>query len=707
MNWFNNINISISYSPILFFAGILILLFYSIYSYKTTLPAISVFSKIVLISLRFFALLLILLLIFEPILKISSQNKIEPTNLVFIDNSTSISKFSTPQDITALTELVNDFAMKLEGPIELFTFGANLNEFKPEIDSLRFNEKSTELNSVIKQIDMTDNISSIVIISDGIINQNINPEAELKNLPFPIFTVGIGDTTESADLIVEQIVSNNFIYAGRESELEIIIRNNDLANTNASIQVFDNDSLIQTRNIELSNTGINRFVIPYVSSKEGKHKVTSKAYTRKTEKNENNNTLTKIINVLAAKKKIAIIAGSPSSDLSFIVNSIKKNEEYTSEQIVEIKNDNFYKNINNLEILRNADIIFLVGFPNSNTSVEYIREVRSIISSKKVPIFFAFTPSIDFKKTKLLDSLIPFELDAISNNYLDVQVKTTNTTQSLLGSSEKINKAWENLPPISLTKTTIKPFLSSQILLTSKSDENKPIIFTNTYNGRKSLIVTASNIWRWKLKGITKEYLFFDNFILNAIKWLSILSEDEYLSVSLNKSSYNLGENIPFIANLYDETFEPIENDLLLLKLTKDGQVNEFNFSSIGNGLYEVNVNAINPGLMNYTVELKNNPRNLPAINGTINIEPINIELIESNLNEQFLGSISASTGGNYYKLNETENIINDLNKVYLNKIYYKNIDNELRLSSFELILLIIVLLFSIEWIIRKIFRMI
>lgn len=707
MNWFDNINFSFSYSPIWLFLGIALILGYTIYIYRTTLPTISVLSKSLLTALRFSALFLILLLIFEPIIKISSQQKIEPTNLVFIDNSSSISKFSAPQDISNLERLVNRLETEVDGPIEFFTFGANLNEFKPELDSLKFNENTTELSSVIKHIKTTEDISSIVIISDGVINQNIIPEAELKAIPFPIFAIGIGDTAESVDLLVDQIVSNNFIYAGRDSELELIIKNIDLPSGNASVQVFDNDSLIYTKNIELSSTGVNRLRVPYFSKKEGKHKVSVKANTSKKEKNTNNNSLSKIINVLAAKKKIALIAGSPSSDLSFIANSIKKNDEFTFEQIVQISSTNFYKNNKNLETIKEADIIFLVGFPNSNTSLDFIEEVKSIITNKKVPIFFAFTPSIDFVKMKLLESVIPFKFDGISSNFSDVQVHANYTNKSLLGNSESISKGWENLPPVSLTLTNIKPVFSSQVLLSSKNNETKPMIFSNSIGSRKSIVVSASNIWRWKLKAGSVEYNYFDNFLLNSIKWLSIRSNDEFLSVSLNKSSYNLGETIPFIANLHDETFEPVDNEMITLKLLQNNEITEYNFNSIGNGLYEVNIDALNPGLLNYTVELANNSRELPSVDGTINIEPINIEFIQSNMNELFLESISTFSGGKYYQINNSQSFISDLNKVYLNKIYYKNTDKELRLSSFELILLIIVLLFSIEWIMRKIFRMI
>ncbi len=97
-----------------------------------------------------------------------------------------------------MKDFVNKFDSELDGKKQFYTYGANLNSFQPLKDTLRFNETSTELNSALNLIKETDNIASIVIIGDGILNQSINTDHELKNLSVPIFTVGIGDTTENS-----------------------------------------------------------------------------------------------------------------------------------------------------------------------------------------------------------------------------------------------------------------------------------------------------------------------------------------------------------------------------------------------------------------------------------------------------------------------------------------------------------------------------
>ena len=76
-------------------------------------------------------------------------------------------------------------------------------------------------------------------------------------------------------------------------------------------------------------------------------------------------------------------------------------------------------------------------------------------------------------------------------------------------------------------------------------------------------------------------------------------------------------------------------------------------------------------------------------------------------MKKNLLTAISENSGGKYYDINNTVNLLSELKSNYENKIYNEKIDKELRLSNFELILFLLVLFFSIEWIIRKFLQLI
>ncbi|MCB9210808.1 MAG: hypothetical protein H6609_15690 [Ignavibacteriales bacterium] len=664
--------------------------------------------KWTLISIRTVALFLILFLLFDPIIKISSTQIIEPETLIFIDDSRSISEFSDKAEIQKNKDLLNELDQNLEGKKRFILFGNSVKEFSdPNFDSISYNQTSTSFETILKEVKKIKDISSILVLSDGIYNVGSNPEIELINQPNPIFTVGIGDTTTYSDVKVEQIINNNFVYTNRETEIEIVLKHENLNGKNAIVELFDNNSLIETQSVKLSETGINRVRFPFITDKEGKHNLRVKTSLNSQEKNTSNNSKSTLINVLASKKKIAIISGSPSPDITAILGSIKNNENYEVNKIIEVNNGKFYSGTKNLKIIEESDIIFLIGFPNQHSDENFINEVSNIIVTQNKPLFIAFSNSIDLERAEKLPSIFPFKISNYSERFFDDQITSNINFSGILGDDDNSKNAWENLPPISLNLTRIIPNSTANVLMFDKSTKSFPIIFTNELNRQKSIVVNAANIWRWKLKTSQKEYLLFDNFILNSIKWLSIEQSDKYFTIKSNKENYRMGETIIFNANLYSDTFEPINNEKIIVELAQGESIQKITLASIGNGLYESELNLQSPGIYEYSAKLEINSRNLPVIKGNINIEPIELELIDGKMNTRFLQKISNETNGDFFLLNNTNDLVENLNEISNNKIYNKNIDNELRLSNLELILLLIVLLFSIEWIIRKIFRMI
>ncbi|MCB9206204.1 MAG: hypothetical protein H6611_02625 [Ignavibacteriales bacterium] len=708
MSLFQNISISLSESTYLLILGIFLILIYTIFIYRTTLPPISNLMKWTLISIRTVALFLILFLLFDPIIKISSTQIIEPETLIFIDDSRSISEFSDKAEIQKNKDLLNELDQNLEGKKRFILFGNSVKEFSdPNFDSISYNQTSTSFETILKEVKKIKDISSILVLSDGIYNVGSNPEIELINQPNPIFTVGIGDTTTYSDVKVGQIINNNFVYTNRETEIEIILKHENLNGKKAIVELFDNNSLIETQSVKLSETGINRVRFPFITDKEGKHNLQVKTTLNSQEKNNSNNSKSTLINVLASKKKIVIISGSPSPDMTAIIGSIKNNENYEVNKIIEVNNGKFYSGTKNLKIIEESDIIFLIGFPNQHSDENFINEVSNIIVTQNKPLFIAFSNSIDLERAEKLPSIFPFKISNYSERFFDDQITSNINFSGILGDDDNSKNAWENLPPISLNLTRIIPNSSANVLMFDKSTKSIPIIFTNEINRQKSIVVNAANIWRWKLKTSQKEYLLFDNFILNSIKWLSIEQSDKYFTIKSNKENYRMGETIIFNANLYSDTFEPINNEKIIVELAQGESIQKITLASIGNGLYESELNLQSPGIYEYSAKLENNSRNLPVIKGNINIEPIELELIDGKMNTRFLQKISNETNGDFFLLNNTNDLVENLNEISNNKIYNKNIDNELRLSNLELILLLIVLLFSIEWIIRKIFRMI
>lgn len=710
MSELENFSFSFSENPILLIFGVLLLIFYSIYVYRITLPQVNLLKKTLLIFLRTFALLLIFVLLFDPIIKFTYKEKTEPETLVFIDNSSSVKAFNRDNDLKRIKSLTDELKSSTVYKLKFFSFGKEVNEIENfTFDSLTFSETSTNLQLVFDEIKENKNISSLVIISDGIINEGLNPLYVQNNFLVPAYVIGLGDTTEQTEISIENITHNKFIYAGRTTQIEVAIKNLGLIDKDALIQFIDEKGNVEQKIIKLSRTQIDRVKFEYLTNDEGEHKLTFKVSVLDINIKLNHSKST-FIRVLPRKKKITIIGGAPSKDLSAIKSSLDEFEDFDVESIIQINKENFYSNNKDFENISNSDVLFLIGIPNQKTDPNLISIINNEIESKNKPFFFL--PSIDaeFSAYPKLKFSLPFKFEEINKNYVKVQPKISTLTNNLLGSDKSTLLEWSNLPPVDMNKTKIITNKSAEILLEGIIDISNqivPLIFSNNINNNKSLIITASNIWKWKTQASKKELLLFNNFVLNSVKWLTIKNEDEQFTANPIKKSFKIGESVIFNSNLYNEVFEPVNNAKIILEIKGDNYTETFNFYNISPGLYETKTEIKNPGRYSYSAKLFDNNVEKKSINGIFEIEPIELEYITKKMDKVFLKNLAQQSGGKYFNITTTENLNNLLQQNFNERIIYIYTDKELRLSSFELILVILVLLFAFEWFLRKYFKMI
>jgi len=253
-----NIGLTTSTNLLIILLCVIFLAAYSYYIYRYTLPAISKVGRYLLIVLRAATVALICFLIFEPLLTITKKESIQTKNYIFIDNSKSI----TVKDSSARANLVKSFIDKFSGDdrFVINTFGQSIREHRSNLsDSIFFNEANTNISKIFTLLnDTEENISSAILLSDGIITEGSDPTYLADKLNIPVFTVGIGDTNITPDILVKDIVYNQFIYKEKPTQVEAILTNYFLENRPAVVSLFEDDRLITTENITISNTGINK-----------------------------------------------------------------------------------------------------------------------------------------------------------------------------------------------------------------------------------------------------------------------------------------------------------------------------------------------------------------------------------------------------------------------------------------------------------------
>lgn len=637
---------------------------------------------------RSLVFLILLLILNDTNFKFYYDKKIPPKNYIFIDNSKSMAI----NDGVDRKKILEQTLSKISNDNKLFKFGEKVTPYE---NNLTFNEKLTDFNAIFDNINLSDNISSIVILSDGCNNTNSNPIFNAQKYEIPVITVGIGNPNR-LDFAIDKILAPDISYLNEKINITVNLAKNTNKNSSVDLALFNDDVLISSKKVDLKeyNTSVN-FTISFSTS--GVKNLNIKILNN--DADITNNIKGFSINVLNDYKKIVCITGSPSNDFGFVVNAIKSNPKNKVSTITIINNNKILENIDYNRAIDSADAIVLVGFPSKETPQNLLDKVNNAIATKS--LLYVLSYNVDFNKLKVLVENLPFSFKNISDSYLEVvpSINDKVVDNQIYG----VNKeTWEQLPPINYNATEFEAKSSARVLSFIKNKKNiitLPLIIEQNLFNKRNLAILGSDIWKWKLLFSQKNINIFDEFMNSSLNWIAIKDNFEKLKIKLDKTNYNLYENVNISAYLYDDARNPVDGQNLKIYLKSPKNKFSGYLTNYNAGLYTYSFEPKDTG--NYYITVVDEANKLSK-SFQFYVSNIELEMSQKYLNQKLMLELANSTNGKYFNINNIDSLYDYL-KLALKQtdIYKKNEFNFNFLSSLIPILLITLLL-SVDWFLRR-----
>ena len=707
---YEDIQISLAFPAFYLFLALILIAAYSYYVYRFTVPQINKSKKLLLTTLRTLALLALCLVLFEPILNLSRKFMLEPKNLVFIDNSRSLTIEDGTNRVLSVEKTLTDLSGKASADnLVFYAFGNDVSEISIDsLDKIDFSEGTTNFQEIFSYVRNSNfNIASISLITDGVITSGSNPYYEAVNLGIPVFTVGIGDTTQRKDVEIKKVLHNDFIYAETPTSIIASVSNKGFAGETVTVTLYEDNKFFSQQTIILSSSGIQNVSFDYKAQSSGEKKLSIEISPLKDEFTRANNKQIFYVKVLSNKIKVLLLASSPSADLTFINNALQRDDNIEVNSIVQISGERFLKPLNYQKI-DSADVMFLIGFPSDGAPEELLNRVLTKIRNAKIPYFLTLSSGVSLSRLARMGTELPFTINQNFSGIREVQPNITpdQLTNPILQLSEKnIFESWNNLPPVSQPSAIFNPRIESRTLAQIKVNNNvvnSPLILSNNFSGRRSIAVLARDIWKWKLQTAPKRLDLFDSFIINSLRWLRAGEEQKLVRVKTSKRNFSQGERIEFIGEVFDESLNPVSEAQVKIFISSDAGKLETDMQNVGAGLYEGSIIINEPGDYNYSAEALVNGRVSGKDNGSFNIGEIDIEMINPVMNYSLLNLLSKDTGGEFFFYDDYSDLLNKLNELKINSSKEKIVTSEIFLWSNIWMLITAIFLFSLEWFIRK-----
>lgn len=708
MGEIQNFSIQIHFNPLWFWIGFVLLVLYSVYAYKFTVPQVSKPFKFFLIFLRVSALLLILFAIFEPALNYDKIKTIEKKNYIFVDNSSSIVLKDSSENFAKVNSSIDELQNNLNGAAEILTFGNEIKNFgKRSPDSLMFSGVISNYAKIIDYLKQSEiNAASVVLIGDGIITDGVNPLYSAAKLNVPFFTIGVGDTTERKDIEIGSVLFNKFVYAGNETIIKADILNDGFAGENITAVLKENDIVISRKNLELKGESFNSLEFNYTPDESGDKKLMIQISNAENEFSYANNSKSFFLKVLDSKVNILVVSGSPSPDLSFILRTLERNDNFSVKRLLQINETDFLQNKNNIEsLIDSASIFVFAGFPSSETSGRLSARILESIDIQNKSLFFILSAGTDLNKLKMFDAHLPFAIGKISGSSLKAQPWDIESSNPIVKFGESAEEFWTNLPPVERSSSEITTKPGSSILAKAKTNNVEteyPLLVSNKTGAQRSVAILAKNIWKWKLQTSSTKNIFFESFINAVIKWLNADEDYDKINVNTSKQIYSLGETIQFNSQIYDESFNPVNNAEVRVEIKTDKEIFDLILSPSQAGIYEGNFETNLTGDFSYKAEVYLDEDLLGSDEGKFNIGDVEAEALDLRMNNNFLSLLASETGGEFSFAENISEVIPKINDIFENIKEERIEKKEIVLWSNEWLLIISIFLLSLEWFLRK-----
>lgn len=647
-----------------------------------------------LTALRFLSVTIIAFLLLNPLLKYSSNSTEIPVVVLAMDNSESVvNSADSARYRKELNGLFGELQNKLGNQVKLqsYLFGN-----KPVISSSpNFKDKQSDFSSLFSEISNVysgSNVGGMILVSDGIYNKGSNPSYLSKQIKFPIFTLGLGDTLTKKDLKIANIRSNSIAYLNNTFPAIIDIEADKCLGQSYNLSIFEGSSKVfETRLSAGSSSDFKSINVDLEASKPGVLHFTAVLSQLDGEVTWVNNRRDFFIEVIDARQKVLLAARSPHPDLSAIKQAIESNKNYqvsldvTGNPTLEKSND--------------YDVVVLHQLPSANHHAIFIEGLKA----KKIPLLFILGRQTNLSLFNNLN--VGLRYNATGGGF-NQTTGIMNPEFNLFENNESVKSNVPSFPPFAVPFGTFGYKDKSQIMvfqqIGSVNTEQPLICFNDEANNRYGFF-TGEGFWRWRLLDFERNnnQNVTNDLICKSIQYLVARNDRRKLRVYPTENTFYENEPIIFNAEYYNQSYELVNKPELKMNLTNEkGKNFTFIFSRTDNA-YKLDAGILPPGNYAYTVKVISGGNN-ESTSGKIIVKPLQLEYTDTKANHELLRQLSQNTGGKFLLLSQADQLADLILKMdSIKPVIYEQKDYR-DLINQKWVFFLILLLISMEWFMRK-----
>jgi len=687
---------------------------YTYFYYRRTIPPLKKSWRIGLAVTRASAVVLLLLALAETLLSFSPQMADPPVVVGLVDGSASM--FTPGGERTSFLrardtwhDLTGRFPDAVEA-VELFAAESLLAQGQlPDSGG-----QATAVGlafTALKQRYASSNLAAVFLFSDGNNNLGQLPEETAPDLGIPIIAVGMGHPDTGLAPHIAAVRVEEVVLANTPFSINVDVSTQRPGNLH--LRLLHDERQIGEQTVRFDAAG-RRVQVDFMATvtEPGIHNFRIEPGAQPDAGRSF------FVKALREKNRVLLFGFRPDWEFSFLNRTLAK--------ISRVEVTSVLQGIGGRDLLADGpravgewqsfDIIILVGPPEGwlkSTWAPVVQQIRG--SGKGVMVFLGETT---FSAAK---PALPYPLEFVQQSPLwrrgefPLAVDGRFLRHPLLSLAEtpdESRRIFESFPPFAaswqirqLPPAASVPLFHRSVDVNTPNAPPIPLVWTRNEAGAKALVINGGPLWRWSFNDASEPGSgnYYQQFLLRAVRWLSVIEDLDKQRIVADKEIYAAGEPVQLRGLLYDDGYNFLPRASVVAHIRPDSLSPSADSASAflppgGGDFYEATVTGLRPGVYDYFGRALIDNDTLMMTGGKLKVEVVGLEKTASGLNEPQMRAIAAKSGGRYY--HETEPIAAVDSLTFTARTY--TVRREIEIWNQSWLLLAIIVLFSGEWFFRK-----
>jgi len=676
------------------------------WSYKDLVPQISRLKRLILISLRGLGILLIAILLIEPLTTLYTEQISGDKLGVVVDISSSMLNMEKSGQRYEIAESLFTEYQPANVNKRYFGFADSLYPLKELPDSLSFKGQATNISRALAEpISLSDNqLGALLILTDGAGNLGIDPLKTAAAIDLPVYSLVVGSAQSQKDIYISKINCSPVGYTNTDIPLEVEIASFGYAGETAMLEIRDDKNILLSRRVTLPADGAySTAEFKLNLSQEGIKNLRAVIAAREDEVSGDNNTRTFTIKLLKDKINVLLLSSTLNWELTYLKKALSQDAHLDLDEAIGGAKGGIAAGDlpPTLEAWKDIELVIAMDLSSRALGVQ-LANLKAAVESGTGFLYIAGAKSSIIRLGDW-DEILPVKsnlrVSVEEGEFFPIPGK-----QAIVRAVTDIEGLrWDDLKPLNimLRGLDIDPDAVVFLDVVGAREEHWPILTGGRFNRGKTAAITGYPWWPRYFQPASGNTNIkkIEKFWSNLVRWLVARDDLEKFNLASDKPVYKLGEPVGFAATLFDDSYNLIGGAKIEVVITDSaGTRRELQLTGYKTGEYSGVFGSPAAGKYNYTARAFMQSDTLGIAHGSFIVESFSLEMENPSANYALMEQIATITGGQSFTADNFSEFLDNL------KLNLKRADvfSEYRLTGNKYLLILIILLFTLEWGIRK-----